>query len=505
MSVGFIAGSFVVGFLFGFIIVSIVKSSVIKKAKEEAERIKKEKLLEVKEELQKEREEIEKESKKVRKELIYQQEKLSKKLEFMDRKEKELENKLHHIERKEKELLRKENDLNREKSEIESKKNDYIKLLERVANLSQEEAKKILLKEIKDKVQDEIKEYVSRIEEEARVSAEDKAKEIIASSIQRLSSDYVAELTTVQVSLPNEDMKGRIIGREGRNIRAFESATGVEVIVDDTPEVITLSSFDGVRREIAKISLERLISDGRIHPARIEDVVNKVKKEVERKIVELGDKVVYDMGIEKVHPEIRKLIGRLKYRYSYGQNILNHSIEVANIASNIASELGVDVAIAKRAALLHDIGKGVDESVDGSHAKIGAEIAKRYGEKDVIVQAILSHHEEVPLKTVFDYIVYSSDAISASRPGARMESVDRYIKRIEKIEEIANSFNGVEKAYALQAGREIRVLVNSDIVSDIEAGNLAKEIAKKIENEVEYPGQVKVLVIRELRREELAK
>jgi len=505
MSVGFIAGSFVVGFLVGFIIVSIVKSSVIKKAKEEAERIKKEKLLEVKEELQKEREEIEKESKKVRKELIYQQEKLSKKLEFMDRKERELENKLHHIERKEKELLRKENDLNREKSEIESKKNDYIKLLERVANLSQEEAKKILLKEIKDKVQDEIKEYVSRIEEEARVSAEDKAKEIIASSIQRLSSDYVAELTTVQVSLPNEDMKGRIIGREGRNIRAFESATGVEVIVDDTPEVITLSSFDGVRREIAKISLERLISDGRIHPARIEDVVNKVKKEVERKIVELGDKVVYDMGIEKVHPEIRKLIGRLKYRYSYGQNILNHSIEVANIASNIASELGVDVAIAKRAALLHDIGKGVDESVDGSHAKIGAEIAKRYGEKDVIVQAILSHHEEVPLKTVFDYIVYSSDAISASRPGARMESVDRYIKRIEKIEEIANSFNGVEKAYALQAGREIRVLVNSDIVSDIEAGNLAKEIAKKIENEVEYPGQVKVLVIRELRREELAK
>jgi len=498
MSVLFGVLGFVVGFLISFI---VFKKRIQSLSKE----IEKEKMLELKESFEKERKEIEEELKKQRKDLLIQQEKITKRFEILDEKEKEIEKSMRELNAKEKSLLRKENELNSLKMELEKKREDYMKLLERVAGMNMEEARNSLLKEVEEKMKDKINEYIMKIEEDAKVKAEEKAKEIIATSIYRIAGDFVSEITTVQVSLPSEDMKGRIIGREGRNIRAFEAATGVEVIVDDTPGVITLSSFDGVRREIARVALEKLIADGRINPARIEEVVEKVKKEVEENIFKEGERVAYDMGIQKLHPELKKLIGRLKFRYSYGQNVLNHSIEVARVAGAIADELGVDSRIAKRAALLHDIGKGVDESVEGAHAEVGANIAKKYGESEVIVHAILSHHEDVPFKTVFDYIVSAADAISASRPGARFESVEKYIERIEKIEEIASSFHGVEKAFALSAGRELRVLVNHEAVSDEETGVLAREIARRIENEVSYPGVVKVVVIRELRKEEVAK
>jgi len=492
----------VFGLFFGFFVSLIIFQ---RKLKILSKKIEKEKMIELKESFEKDKKEFEEELKKQRKELFIQQEKITKRFEILDEKEKEIERSIREINIREKNLLRRENELNALKVELDKKREDYMKLLERVAGMNEEEAKKNLLKEVEEKMKDKVNEYIMKIEEDAKVKAEERAKEIIAASIYRIAGDFVSEITTVQVNLPSEDMKGRIIGREGRNIRAFETATGVEVIVDDTPGVITLSSFDGVRREIARISLERLIADGRINPARIEEIVEKVKKEVEDRIFEEGEKVAYDMGIQKLHPELKKLIGRLKFRYSYGQNVLNHSIEVARVAGAIADELGVDSRIAKRAALLHDIGKGVDESVEGAHAEIGANIAKKFGESEVVVHAILSHHEDVPFKTVFDYIISAADAISASRPGARFESVEKYIERIEKIEEIASSFQGVERAFALSAGRELRVLVNQEAVSDEDAGILAKEIARRIENEVSYPGMVKVVVIREVRKEEVAK
>ncbi len=346
---------------------------------------------------------------------------------------------------------------------------------------------------------------VKDIETEAKENGDKKAREIISTCIQRLSADQVSEATITTIALPNDDMKGRLIGREGRNIRAIENATGVDLIIDDTPEVVILSGFDPVRRQIARISIEKLISDGRIHPARIEEIVNKVRKDMDITIKEAGEAASFDTGVFNLHPELITLLGRLKFRTSYGQNVLNHSIEVSYIAGMMASELGCDVTLAKRAGLLHDIGKAVDQEVEGTHIEIGAEIAKKYKESPEVINAIMAHHGDVEPKTVEAVLVAAADAVSGARPGARRETLENYVKRLEKLEEIANSFEGVQKTYAIQAGREIRIMVKPEVISDAEMLVLAKDIAKKIEGEMEYPGQIKVNVIRETRSVEFAK
>ncbi|HLD28854.1 MAG TPA: ribonuclease Y, partial [bacterium] len=478
---------------------------ILKQAQADAEKIKKEKIFEAREALHQEKEKWESELEKIRREILNQEEKMSKKLDYFDKKERDLDKKQESLSLKERDLQRKDENLDRAEKEILQKKEEQVKILEQVAHMSEEEAKKILVQEMTEEAKRAAQISIVRIEEEARVEAEKRAQMVIATSVQRISSDYIPQITTTQLSLPSEDLKGRIIGREGRNIRAFEAATGVEIIIDDTPGMITLSSFDGVRREVAKLSLERLVADGRIHPGRIEEIVNKVQADMEKRLFQIGEETVFEMGVEKVHPDIKKVLGRLRYRTSYGQNILQHSIEVAKIASSLAGELNANVSIAKRAGLFHDLGKALDERMEGSHAATGAELARRCGESDVVVKAIQSHHEEIPLSSIYDFISYSADALSASRPGARMESIDQYIKRVKKLEEIASSFPGVDKAFALQAGREIRVLVDVEKISDVAAGTLARDIAKKIEESVEYPGQVKILVIREVRKQEIAK
>ncbi len=371
--------------------------------------------------------------------------------------------------------------------------------------MTAEEAKRTLVQALEDEARYEAMKIIKKIEEEAREKADKKAKEIIAFAIQRYAGDYVGEDTVSVVALPNEEMKGRIIGREGRNIRALEAATGVDIIIDDTPEAVILSCFNPIRREVARIAIERLISDGRIHPARIEEIVSKVAEEMEEKIKDSGEQAVFDLGVHNVHPELVKLLGRLKFRTSYAQNIYQHSLEVAFICGAIAAELKVNVKEAKRAGLLHDIGKAVDHEVEGSHATIGADLAKKYGEGEDIVHAILAHHEDVEVKGLLDVIVQAADALSGARPGARREMLETYIKRLDELERIATGFPGVEKSYAIQAGREIRIVVNSEKASDEKIVILSKDIAKKIETELSYPGQIKVVVIRETRSVEYAK
>jgi len=363
----------------------------------------------------------------------------------------------------------------------------------------------MLMQAMEDEAKYESMKIIKKIEEEARERADKKAKEIIAFAIQRYAGDYVGEDTVSVVSLPNEEMKGRIIGREGRNIRALEAATGVDIIIDDTPEAVILSCFNPLRREVARISIERLISDGRIHPARIEEIVSKVAEEMEEKIKDSGEQAVFDLGVHNVHPEIIKLLGRLKFRSSYAQNIYQHSLEVAFICGAIASELRLNPKDAKRAGLLHDIGKAVDHEIEGSHATIGADLAKKYGENEEIVHSILAHHEDVETTSLLDVIVQAADALSGARPGARREMLETYIKRLEELERIANSFQGVEKSYAIQAGREIRIVVNSEKISDDSINVISRDIAKKIETDLSYPGQIKVVVIRETRSIEYAK
>ena len=377
--------------------------------------------------------------------------------------------------------------------------------LEKISDMTAEEAKKMLMQAMEDEAKYEATKIIKKIEEEAREKADKKAKEIIAFAIQRYAGDYVGEDTVSVVALPNEEMKGRIIGREGRNIRALEAATGVDIIIDDTPEAVILSCFNPIRREVARIAIERLIGDGRIHPARIEEIVSKVAEEMEEKIKDSGEQAVFDLGVHNVHPELIKLLGRLKYRSSYAQNIYQHSLEVAFICGAIAAELRVNVKEAKRAGLLHDIGKAVDHEVEGSHATIGADLAKKHGEPDLIVHAILAHHEDVPVTGLLDVIVQAADALSGARPGARREMLETYIKRLDELERIANGFQGVEKSYAIQAGREIRIVVNSEKTSDENIIILSKDIAKKIETDLSYPGQIKVVVIRETRSVEYAK
>ncbi len=430
----------------------------------------------------------------------------------LSQKESNLDKKIDVIDKKEDELTRKEKEISGKQSGLDNKIKEYESLLikererlEKISGLTSEEAKKVLMQLMEDEARYEALKVCKKIEEEAREKADKKAKEIIALSIQRYAGDYVGEDTVSTVTLPNEEMKGRIIGREGRNIRALEAATGVDIIIDDTPEAVILSCFNPIRREVARISIERLISDGRIHPARIEEIVSKVAEEMEDKIKEAGEQAIFDLGVHNVHPELVKILGRLKFRSSYAQNVYQHSLEVAFICGIIASELRLNVKEAKRAGLLHDIGKAVDHEIEGSHAAIGADLAKKYGEAESIVHSIQAHHEDVPTTSMLDVIVQAADALSGARPGARREMLETYVKRLEELERIANSFNGVDKSYAIQAGREIRIVVSSDKVNDEHTYIISRDIAKKIETELSYPGQIKVVVIRETRAVEYAK
>ncbi|MDA8169629.1 MAG: ribonuclease Y [Nitrospiraceae bacterium] len=478
--------------------------NIIEEAKRNSERIKKDASYEAKGILYQARLEAEKEFKDRRGEHLHMEKRLRNREETLERKLDQIERREHDFTRREKDLAQKEKSVQEKEKGITEIVVQQKALLEKISGISTDEARAELLKKVEEDARFESAKLSKRIEDEARESAEKKSKEIISLAVQRYASDYVADATVSAVSLPSDDMKGRIIGREGRNIRALEAATGVDLIVDDTPELITLSTFNPVRREIARLSLERLIADGRIHPARIEEVVEKTRREVEATIKEEGEKAIFDLGLSGIHPELVKLIGRLKYRTSYGQNVLQHSREVAYFAGMMASEIGADVKLARRAGLLHDIGKAVDHEVEGPHQEIGANLAKKYGESDPVVDAIFSHHDG-EVKTAEAALVAAGDAISAARPGVRSESIENYLKRLGKLEELAMSYKGVEKCYAIQAGREVRIIVKPEEVTDEASWILSKDLAKKIEAEMTYPGQIKVTVIRENRFVEYAK
>jgi len=478
---------------------------LVEETKKEFENKKKELELETKDLRFKIKADFERETRDARQELLNLEKRLAQREENIDRKVDILDKKEKEIATREASLVGKEKAIDAKEQELSQLIAEERQKLQRISGLSVEEAKKLFLKRIEDDARLEAQNLIKEIIEEAKESAEKKAKEILATAMQRCAAEHVTNTTVSVVSLPNDEIKGRIIGREGRNIRALEIATGVDVIIDDTPEAVILSGFDMVKREIARISLERLLQDGRIHPGRIEEVVAKVKQEMEETIKEEGEHTAMELGVQRLHPEIIKLLGRLKYRTSYGQNALQHMKEVSLIMATMAGELGLDVNLAKRIGLLHDIGKAITHEVEGPHAKIGADIAKKYGESQEVINAIMAHHEEEEPSSVYAVLLQAADTVSATRPGARRETLESYIKRLEKLESIADSFDGVEKAYAIQAGREIRVIVQPDKISDLQAIGLAREIRKKIEEGLEYPGQIKVTVIRETRAVEYAK
>lgn len=472
--------------------------NLVENAKKEAEALKKESILEAKEEVHKLRNDLDRDSRERRNEIqrlerriLQREESLDKKSDLLEKKDETINKRLQEIDQMElnvQELY--------EKRRLE---------LEKISNLSSEEAKEILLEEVRREISYETALMIKEIESKAKDEADKKAREIITTAIQRCAADHVSESTVHVVALPNDEMKGRIIGREGRNIRTLETLTGVDLIIDDTPEAVILSSFDPIRREVARIALEKLIVDGRIHPARIEEMVERATKDVENDIKEEGEQATLETGVHGLHPEIIKILGRLKYRTSYGQNVLKHSMEVAYLAALMASELGLDVNLAKRAGLLHDIGKAVDQEQEGPHALIGGDIAKKYHESPLVVNAIAAHHGDVEMMSLEAILVQAADAISAARPGARRETLEAYIKRLEKLEDIANSYEGVDKSYAIQAGREIRIMVKPEQLDDAGSIELARNLAKKIEDELEYPGQIKINVIRETRAVDFAK
>ena len=471
---------------------------LINEAIRSGESRKKEMLLEAKDEIHRSRTEYEKEVKERRAEL-------SKTERRLEQKEATLDKKAETFEKKEEDLAAKMQKVADTQAEAEAAKAAQLKALEVISGLSQEQAKQTLLSQVEEAVRHETAMKIKEIEQQMKDEADEKAREILSIAIQRCAADHAAEATVSVVALPNDEMKGRIIGREGRNIRTLETITGVDLIIDDTPEAITVSSFDPVRREIARMALEKLIADGRIHPTRIEDMVEKSRKEVDRTIREEGERACYEVGVHNLNPELIKILGRQKYRTSYGQNVLNHSIEVAHIAGLMAAELGIDVALAKRAGLLHDLGKSIDHEVEGSHVQLGADLARKYKENPVVVNAIEAHHGDVEPKTVIAVLVQAADAVSAARPGARRENVENYIRRLQKLEELTGSYPGVEKAFAIQAGREVRIMVKPEVVSEDNMIILARDVAKKIESELEYPGQIKVNVIRETKAVEYAK
>ena len=497
------------GFLFGVVYRKKVGEAEIGSAEEQARKIledgiksaetkKKEALLEAKEEILQTKNEFELELKERRAELTRQERRAQSKEETLDRKTEALEKKDEALAKK----LKEATELN---EEIEKVKAEQFETLQKIAGMTADEAVAKLVSQLESEIKHEQAQKITELEEQFKEDAEDKAREIISLAIQRCAADHVSEITVSTVALPSEEMKGRIIGREGRNIRTIETLTGVDLIIDDTPEAITVSSFDPVRREIARLALEKLISDGRIHPTRIEEMVEKARREVETTIKQAGERATFDTGIHGINPELIKLLGRLKYRTSYGQNVLAHSVEVALIAGIIADELGADSMLAKRAGLLHDIGKALTQEVEGSHVQLGVEIARKYKESKEVIHAIEAHHGDVEAQSITALIIQAADAISAARPGARRENLENYIKRLTKLEEIANEFEGVEKSYAIQAGREIRIMVKPDVVNDDQMTIIARDIVKKIESELEYPGQIKVHIIRESRTIDFAK
>ena len=471
---------------------------IIDEALKAAETKKKEALLEVKEESLKTKNELEKETKERRAEIQKYEKRVLSKEETLDRK-------IEAVEKRDLGITRKEEELGKQRQKVDELEKKRQQELERISGLTSEQAKEYLLKTVEDEVKHDTAVMVKTLESRAKEEADKKAKELVVNAIQRCAADHVAETTISVVQLPNDEMKGRIIGREGRNIRTLETLTGVELIIDDTPEAVVLSGFDPIRREIARIALEKLILDGRIHPARIEEMVEKAQKEVETLIKEEGEAATLEVGVHGIHPELVRLLGKLRYRTSYGQNVLNHSIEVAQITGLLASELGLDVKMAKRAGLLHDIGKAVDHEMEGSHIQLGVDLCRRYKESALVINAVEAHHGDVEPESLIACLVQAADTISAARPGARRETLETYTNRLKQLEDITNSYKGVEKSFAIQAGREVRVMVVPEVISDSDMVLLARDISKQIENQMEYPGQIKVSIVRESRAVDYAK
>lgn len=506
----------VAGGVLGYIFYRVFVNKKFSSAREEAQRIleegrleaktlRKEALLEAKEEQHRLRNELDKEVRERRGELQRSEQRLMSRDEQLNKKEDFLDRKIQEIDKSKALLEQKELDIIKRDNEVKNKEEVMGKELERISGMTRDEAKEVLMESMLDEAQKDASQQAKDIEAKAREEADKKAKEIVGLAVQKCAADHSSEIAVSVVALPNDEMKGRIIGRVGRNIRALENATGVDVIIDDTPDVVTLSGFDPVRREIARVTLEKLIADGRIHPARIEEMVDKVKNDIDNQIKEAGEAAAFEASVFGLHPELVKILGRLKYRTSYGQNVLKHSLEVCHLAGIMAAELDADIKIAKRAGLLHDIGKAVDHELEGTHISIGVDIAKKFKESKAVIHAIAAHHGDIEATTLEAVIVQAADAISGARPGARRESIENYVKRLEGIEKIANSFNGVEQSYAIQAGREIRVMVKPEEIDDNKTYFIAKEIAKKLESELEYPGHIKVSVIRELRSVEYAR
>lgn len=507
---------FIVGIITGlivmFVIINIrnskkqeIAKKILKKAYDDAEEIKNKAILSARQEAKQYKEEIENDLKEKKLELKDTEKRLTNREESIERRDENLQNRENMLDEKEEKLQKKQNDIQNEQLKVEQIKQEQLDLLEKISGYTKDKARSLVLKRIEEEMNLEISSYIKERESEAKLTADKKAKGLLVECMQKYASDVAGEQTVTVVSLPNDDMKGRIIGREGRNIRTIEAVTGVDLIIDDTPETIVLSSFDPLRREIARVTLETLIKDGRIHPARIEEIYDKVSKDMKAKILEYGENALFKLGIAKMEPELMELIGRLNFRTSFGQNALTHSIEVASLAGIMASEVGENVNLAKRAGLLHDIGKAVDHEIEGSHVEIGASLAKKYKENDIVINAIESHHGDIEATSTISALVAIADSLSASRPGARNDSLENYVQRLQELEEIANKIEGVDKSFAMQAGRELRVVVKPEKIDDSKAHKVARDIKNNIENELQYPGTIKVTVIRETRAVEEAK
>ena len=501
-----------VGIIFMIILNSIKLMNASKKvqslldnAKKEADKLKRDSILEAKEENHRLKIELDKETKEKKQEIKDSEERLLAREESMDRRDQTLQNREQMLEDKENNLILKQKEIQEKQMELEETKDEQIKLLEKIAGYSKKEARELIMKKVEDMMNLEITSYIKDREAEAKLQADKSSKEMLVGAMQRYAADIAGEQTVTVVNLPNDEMKGRIIGREGRNIRTLESVTGVDLIIDDTPEALVLSSFDPYRREIARLTLETLIKDGRIHPSRIEEVYDKTVKEMQANLIEIGNNALFELGITKMEPELVETIGKLQFRTSYGQNALKHSLEIANLAGLLASELGENITLAKRAGLLHDIGKAIDHEVEGSHVELGANLARKYGENETVINAIESHHGDSEPTSIISTLVAIADTLSASRPGARNDSLENYIKRLTELEQIGSDVEGVEKAYAVQAGRELRVIVKPEEIDDLESHKVAREIKNKIEENLQYPGTIKVVVVRETRVTEEAK